>query len=361
VISRAVDRHFLFDGDAERARYLQLLGGALRHTDAKVLAWCVMSNHVHLVVEAGQAPLWRLMKSVHVGYANWKNRREGRIGPLFADRYKAVLVDREEYLLELVRYVHLNPVRARVAERPEDSRWSSHRAYLGLDPAPSWLDQREVLDRFGSDPSAARRAFAGFVLEGVENERSPLLSGDERADLVRIATPMFGSGHRPSDGIVGSDAFVAETLGRLSRPAPTLRVRGKVARARVRPPAERLVELICEVLGVDRAAFDERPKARGPRTARYLLARVWVGVYHARRIDLARSLRVRSEQVTRWHHGALERADELHDALETVTERLDGLEAQVAREQSLVEEAIPGATDAKERRRLRVNLEVADE
>jgi REP element-mobilizing transposase RayT len=360
VISRAIDRHALFDGPTERARYLELLGRALRHTDARVLAWCIMSNHVHLVVQAGQQPLWRLMKAVHVGYAMWKNRRDGRIGPLFAERYKAILVDREEYLVDLVRYVHLNPVRARVVARPEDSTWSSHRAYLGLDPQPAWLHSTDVLGLFGTVLAGSRQAFASFVTAGIGEERSPVLSGDERLRLASLAVPMFGDGYRPSDAIVGSEEFVARTMSGLHRASTGARVRDREGRERARPAASRLADLVCDVLALERTTFDAMPQARGPARARQILAHVWVDVYRGPRIALARELRVRSEQVTRWHHRYLEQVDALHEDAQAVEARLDALESQIAREQRLVERAAPGLAK-KPRGRVSVNLEVADE
>lgn len=360
IISRAIDRHYLFDGPAERARYLELLTRAMGHSDARVFAWCVMSNHIHLVVQAGEQPLGRFMKALHVGYVNWKNRRDGRLGPLFADRYKAILVDRDEYLLELVRYVHLNPVRAGVVEAPEHSGWSSHRAYLGLEKPPAWLRSSEVLERFGPDPGQARQAFAAFVADGIGDERSPLLSGDGYRELARFTTPMFGDGKRPSDAIVGSEAFVAETMERLQTVSRSVKVRTRTARAKVRPAAERLADLVCSVLDVEPVAFDAAPKARGPARARQLLAHVWVDVYRGRRIDLARALGVRSEQVTRWHHRYLERANELHDDAQAVEGLLGPLEERITREQATLERAAPGLGTTP-RGRVSVNVEVGDE
>ena len=95
IISRCVNREFLLEGAAERARYVSLLEAASLPTDARVLACCVMSNHVPLVVRAGEEPLARLMKRVNTGYALWKNKRNRRLGPLFAGRYKALLVEHE--------------------------------------------------------------------------------------------------------------------------------------------------------------------------------------------------------------------------------------------------------------------------
>jgi len=136
VIARCLNRDFLIEDDRDREKYLGLLGKTLGRTDASVLAYCLMSNHVHIVVRAGEDPLERLFKPVHTGYALWKNGRHGRLGPVFAGRFKSPLVDEEAYLLELVRYVHNNPVRAGIVPQAAASGWSSHRAYIGAEKAP---------------------------------------------------------------------------------------------------------------------------------------------------------------------------------------------------------------------------------
>ena len=137
IISRTIRREYLIKGPHERLYYLRQLAQATKQTDAQVLAWCLMSNHVHLVVRAGRDPLSRLMKPVHTGFGGWLSSRLGRGGgPVFADRYKSILVDEEAYLLQLVRYVHNNPIRAGVVANPEDSVWTSHREYLGLERCP---------------------------------------------------------------------------------------------------------------------------------------------------------------------------------------------------------------------------------
>jgi putative transposase len=165
IISRCLNHEFLINSDEDRRKYLSLLQSALSRCDATLLAWCLMSGHVHLVVRAGDDPLDKLMKPLHSGYAGWKNRRAGRVGPVFAGRFKSPLVDADTYLLELVRYVHNNPVRARQAPRAALSPWSSHRAYVGMEPAPPWLNMGEVLGMFSSDPKRARQRFAAFVDE----------------------------------------------------------------------------------------------------------------------------------------------------------------------------------------------------
>ena len=321
-----------------------------------------MSNHVHLVVRAGNEPLWRLFKAVHVGYANWKNKRDNRLGPLFADRYKAVLVDADEYLLELIRYVHLNPVRAGVVARPEDSEWSSHRAYVGLQKPPAWLDTSEVLALFedAGDTKAARTALAGFVADGLGGKRSPLLSGDKATDLAKVLAPAYGTARRPSDAIVGSEDFVAEVMGKLGVLSTTARLRTRESAARVRPSADRLVDWVCDVLEVDRLAFDDTPRARGPRYARYLLTRVWVSVYRGRRIDLARALKVNPEQITRWLARSIDNQDLLHNAYQSVIDGLEDLERRAEAERACVESVLPEKTGEKPRR-ISINLEMPED
>ena len=134
LISRCLNHEYLLAGEAERRWYLAALERALSRTDTVMIGWCIMSNHAHLVVRSGKRRLSDLMRRVNVSYANWKNRKEKRIGPVFASRYKSILVEEESYLLELIRYIHLNPVRAGLVDRAEDSDWSSMQSYLCCQP-----------------------------------------------------------------------------------------------------------------------------------------------------------------------------------------------------------------------------------
>ena len=168
----------MIDGPRDRSKYLGLVGETLERCDVVVLAWCLMSNHVHLVVRAGKDPLEKFMKPVNTGYAVWKNKRCGRLGPLFAGRYSSILVEEETYLLELIRYVHNNPVRAGVVSRPELSGWSSHQAYMGLENTHEWLNIGLVLEHFSKEPERALRAFGEFVNGRPEGRSSDLLGID---------------------------------------------------------------------------------------------------------------------------------------------------------------------------------------
>jgi REP-associated tyrosine transposase len=166
VMSRGIERRELFRDDRDRERYLGILERSVERFGFRLYAYCLMGNHVHLALETGKVALSRVMKSVNTSYAGYFNVRHRRSGYLFQGRYKALLVDKDEYLLGLVRYIHMNPVKAAIVTRPGDYQWSSHRSYLSK--APKWLAVDDVLERFGSRRSVARTRFAEFFKETEE-------------------------------------------------------------------------------------------------------------------------------------------------------------------------------------------------
>ena len=149
LISRFVDRDWFITDDGERAYYLDLLGHALADSDWRALGYAVMSNHLHHAVVAGTEPLDRWIRRVHSPFADWLNRKHHRIGAIFVRGPKQLAVNTDG-VAQLLAYIHNNPVRAGVVSDAKLSPWTSHRAYLGLDPAPPWLhvDEGLALARF---------------------------------------------------------------------------------------------------------------------------------------------------------------------------------------------------------------------
>ncbi len=134
IIARGIERTKIFRDDWDRNNFLKRLGEILKETKTSCLAWSLMPNHFHLLLKTGQAPVATLMRRLLTGYAVTFNRRHRRYGHLFQNRYKSILCQEEPYLLELVRYIHLNPLRAQVVEDMERlSRYlfSGHSAILG--------------------------------------------------------------------------------------------------------------------------------------------------------------------------------------------------------------------------------------
>ena len=140
LTSRGDRREPIFADDEDRESFLDVLAQAMARFDAQVLAFCLMGNHYHLVVHTRQANLSRLMRHLNGVYTQAFNRRHGLVGHLFQGRFKAILVDRDAYLLEVCRYVELNPVRARMVPAPKDWPWSSYGAHCLRLPTPEWLD-----------------------------------------------------------------------------------------------------------------------------------------------------------------------------------------------------------------------------
>ena len=168
VTARGAGRGMIFRDDADRAKFLEILERTVSLRRWIVHAYCLMGNHYHLLVETPEANLSRGMRAVNGEYTQAFNRRHRRSGHVFQGRFKAVLIEKESHLLELCRYVVLNPVRARSmrAKSPEAWPWSSYRATAGLEEAPVFLSTDWILSRFGGMGKAARERYARFVAQG---------------------------------------------------------------------------------------------------------------------------------------------------------------------------------------------------
>ena len=155
VMARGVGRQIIFEDDADRRFYLSVLRDELLARDADLIAWCLMDNHVHLLLRVRLEELSELMRALGSAYASFFNRRHDRVGHLFQDRFKSEPVDTDAYLLTAVRYIHQNPVAAGLSPTC-DYRWSSYRAYLGLacEGVPTECDT--VLEMLGGVDGFAR-------------------------------------------------------------------------------------------------------------------------------------------------------------------------------------------------------------
>jgi putative transposase len=188
-------REPIFFDDADRAGMLRLLGETVERYRWLCHAYCLMGNHYHLLVETTDANLSDGMRQLNGIYTQRVNRRTGRVGHLFQGRFKAIVVDRNNYLLEVCRYIVLNPVRVGFVTAPEDYPWSSYQATGGLVEPPSWLTTDCLLSQFGSRRADARRRYRAYVHEGRDGEapwadlRGQVLLGDR--EFVERLAPML--------------------------------------------------------------------------------------------------------------------------------------------------------------------------
>lgn len=183
---RGIERKKIFDGDADRDHFLHRLGEILQDTGTTCFAWSLMPNHFHLLLRTGNIPISTVMRRLLTGYAIWYNRSHRRHGHLFQNRFKSILCQEDAYLLELVRYIHLNPLRAgliRELKELDSYPYSGHSTIMG-ELKKSWQEREEILQLFDSKPASARRAYRIFVEQGIEQGRRYDLAG---GGLIRSA------------------------------------------------------------------------------------------------------------------------------------------------------------------------------
>ncbi|WP_434111552.1 transposase [Methylocaldum sp. GT1TLB] len=167
ITSRGDRREDIYFSDIDREAWLALLGQVCARFNGVCHAYCLMSNHDHLVIETPEGSLARGMRQLNGVYTQMVNRTHGRVGHVFQGRYQAILVEKDSYLLALARYVVLNPVRAGIVGDVGDWPWSSYAAMVGLAPSPAWLQTHWLLGQFGRQRKRAIAGHIDFVRAGV--------------------------------------------------------------------------------------------------------------------------------------------------------------------------------------------------
>ena len=226
VTSRGNGRADIFLDDQDRLTFLDILGDAAGRFGWRCHAYCLMDNHYHLLIETPEANLSRGMRHVNGVYTQRFNRAHELVGHVFQGRFKAILVEREAYLLELSRYVVLNPVRAGLVRSAKDWRWSSYRATAGLKKGPNFLHTKWILGQFGKG-DRGRTEYRRFITAG---------KGASPWEDLRQQIYMGGSN------------FIERVVAEYGGAADA----GEVPRVQRRPPAKTLAEYAAD--GVDRNA-----------------------------------------------------------------------------------------------------------
>ncbi len=173
----------IFFTDEDYHRLYLLMQEGVERFGHRIHAFCCMSNHIHLAIQVADIPLSRIMQNLSFRYTRWVNKKQHRTGHLFQGRYAAILVDADNYLLELIRYIHLNPVRAGMVEDAAAWRWSSHRAYIGKETL-SWLTTGWVLGRFGEQMSEAIYRYLSFIADGVNTDEKDFKRGKKDTRIL---------------------------------------------------------------------------------------------------------------------------------------------------------------------------------
>jgi putative transposase len=219
VIIRGIERRPIVDDEKDRENFVSRLGQLAVETGTGIFAWTLMTNHAHILVKSGSFGLPNFMRRLLTGYAITYNLRHRRHGHLFQNRYKSIVCEEDPYFKELVRYIHLNSIRANMVQAMKDLdryRWSGHSAIVGKMDYP-WMDCDYVLRWFGGTVRGARRSYREFVKQGIEQGRRPELVG---GGLVRSlggwsivkAIREAGVMELSDDRILGSGEFVQKLI-----------------------------------------------------------------------------------------------------------------------------------------------------
>jgi REP element-mobilizing transposase RayT len=250
VIGRGIEKRSIFLTDEDRNDFLTRLGLLAEEGYLKVYAWALLSNHFHLLCKTGKAPLARSMRRLLTGYVVKFNRRHNRYGHLFQNRYKSIVCQEDSYLMELVRYIHVNLIRARIVKDLRGlnrSQWSGHSTLMGYQKR-EWQDTEYVLSYFGKGVGR-RRKYLKFVKDGIKVGRRPELVG---GGLIRsmggwsevLALRRRGEKTASDERILGDGEFVERILEEWDEVG-----KANLRLNRVRMNLSLLAEQVCENWG----------------------------------------------------------------------------------------------------------------
>lgn len=260
VILRGNAGHDIFFDTRDRNRFFFLLQEGIEKYDHRIHGYCLMTNHIHLVIQVGDVSLSRIMQNVSFRYTSYVNHRLKQAGHLFQGRYKALLIDADSYLLQIIRYVHNNPVRAGMVIIPEDYPWSSHNVYLGNSSVP-WLTTDWVLSQFSMNKKQAIELYCKYVLAG-QNEA-------QRKEFYRGNV----------DGqVLGEDHFVERVFAKASQT-----ISGS-------PTLEEVLQAVCKQYGIGEDDLSSGSRQKWITEPRSVAAMIVRDISHLSLTDMSRRI-----------------------------------------------------------------------
>ena len=292
VIVRGIEGGKIVKDDQDRDNFISRLGTLAKETSTAIYGWALLTNHAHILLRSGAAGLPTLMRRLLSGYATSFNRRHQRFGHLFQNRYKSIVCEEDTYFKELVRYIHLNPLRAQLVDslgRLEHYKWCGHAVVLGR-RSNHWQDSDYVLKWFGNKKGEARKAYREFIKEGIDQGRRPDLVG---GGLVRsmggwsVVKSMRRSGMRQmGDGrILGKGEFVEQLLEEASQ-----EIKHQIPNHDLIDRAEKEIRAVCQRENIEVAALRSASRIRSISRLRADLAMKLVHEFGLSLAETARQL-----------------------------------------------------------------------
>ncbi len=300
IIIRGIERRRIVDDNRDRDNFVDRLGKVAFETGTSFYAWALMTNHAHFLVRSGADGIAKLMRQFLTGYAISYNRRHKRHGHLFQNRYKSIVCDENKYFAELVRYIHLNPLRAGLINNLSELdgyQYCGHRVIMGNGTHP-WQDRDYVLNRFGNKEGEAKRAYREFVKKGMSEGRRPDLVG---GGLIRslggwsevMSMRRKGDKKLTDERILGSGDFVKLVLDEADE-------RFKNCFVSTGERAEKIKEIIgriCKKEGINISEMKSGGRRRSVSEARFQIARKLIEDYGISYAEVARNVGVTTPAV----------------------------------------------------------------
>jgi len=273
VIGRGINRQAIFLDKADYKDFSNRLGDILSESHTSCYAWALLPNHFHLLLKTGNVPVSKVMQRLLTGYVVTFNRRHRRFGHLFQNRYKSILCQKEPYLLELVRYIHLNPLRAKLVsdyKALERHPYCGHRVILGRSKN-DWQDAEYILRLFGDKEGSTRRSYSRFVRKGIEQgKRSDLTGGgllrSQGGWAAVAALRKSGDYQKGDERILGDGDFVDEVLSQAEE-----RLEEKYRLRAEGYDLQKLIERVGELIELSPEEIMEKGKERRKVEARGIL------------------------------------------------------------------------------------------
>lgn len=259
VILRGNNGQPIFGDDTDRHKLEELIAEGARRFGYCLLGYCWMGNHIHAAIRVGRVSLSTSMHNLSFRYTGYFNWRHQRIGHVFQGRYRAILVDSDSYLLQLIRYIHLNPVRAGIVREPGGWAWSSHRVYLGQAGAPVWLEPEMVLEQFSTRTDRARAAYRRYMGMADPN-------------------PMDFKRGNQKCAVLGDELFARRMVRRAAQEEPVQRF-----------STAEIVAAVCKAAGIAKTALG-KARTRASIDARVAIAHLVVAHGDGNLSELARRL-----------------------------------------------------------------------
>jgi putative transposase len=301
IIVRGINKAPIFKDGQDKTRFLERLGENVLRGQCAVHAWVLMTNHVHLLFKSGSDGISSVMRRQLTWYAQYFNRRHKRTGHLFENRYKSILCDEETYLLALIRYIHLNPIRAKIVQTMEELdryRWTGHRAIIGKVDYP-WMDSKGCLSAFGGTRKKAISEYRRFVREGIQEGRNSLLTG---GGLVRsqggwsqvMSLRRRGQKEEYDERILGGGDFVTAIF----KEAEDRQLR-QTKHQRSGQTIQKIVEMECKGRGINERELKAGGKRSSVSAARAAIAYRCKEELGASAAEIARHLGVNTSSIVR--------------------------------------------------------------